>query len=62
MTNLALVVNQIKNEISVDATGKGKASIRAIARLMDVDHKSLSESLKTARGSSPSYSSSLFLL
>ena len=54
MTNLALIVDQIKNEISVDATGKGKASIRATARLMDVDHKGLSESLKTAGGISPS--------
>jgi len=54
MTNLALIVDQIKNEISVDATGKGKASIRAVARLMDVDHTSLLESLKTAGGISPS--------
>lgn len=41
MTNLALIVDQIKNEISVDATGKGKASIRAVARLMDIDEKAL---------------------
>jgi hypothetical protein len=41
MTNLALIVNQIKNEISVDATGKGRASVRATARLIDVDEKAL---------------------
>ena len=41
MTNLALIIEQIKNEITVDSEGRGKASIRAVARLMDVDEKSL---------------------
>ena len=47
MTNLALIVEQIKNEITVDAEGNGKASIRAVARLMDVDHVSLLTSFKS---------------
>jgi hypothetical protein len=47
MTNLALIIEQIKNEITVDPEGKGKASIRAVARLMDVDHVSLLNSFKS---------------
>lgn len=54
MTNLASITSQIKSEITIDGDGKGKASIRAVARLMDVDHTSLLESLKTAGGISPS--------
>lgn len=46
MTNLTLIVDQIKNEISVDATGRGKASIRAVARLMDIDHAGLLSNFK----------------
>lgn len=46
MTNLALIVDQIKNEITVDATGKGKASIRAVARLMDVSAEAVSKILR----------------
>ena len=48
MTNLALIVEQIKNEITVDPEGKGKASIRAVARLMDVDEKSLRAAFQSA--------------
>lgn len=47
MANLALIVEQIKNEITIDSEGKGKASIRAVARLMDVDHASLLSSFKS---------------
>jgi hypothetical protein len=47
MTKLALIVDQIKSEITVDAEGKGKASIRAVARLMDVDHAGLLGNLKS---------------
>jgi|GEM_PF-1645463 len=48
MTNLALIVDQIKNEITVDETGKGRASIRAVARLMDVDEKALRAAFRSA--------------
>jgi hypothetical protein len=43
MTQLALnnVVNQIQQEIEIDAQGRGKASIRATARLADVSHVAL---------------------
>lgn len=41
MTNLSTIVEQIKSEIVVDHEGKGRASIRAVARLVGVDHKSL---------------------
>jgi hypothetical protein len=51
MTNLALIVDQIKNEITVDATGKGKASIRAVARLMDIDHAGLLGNIKSGERS-----------
>lgn len=39
--SLALVLEQVKQEIQIDAEGKGKASIRAVARLVDVEHSSI---------------------
>ena len=39
--SLTLVLEQVKQEIQVDAEGKGKASIRAVARLVDVEHSSI---------------------
>ncbi|MBW4689260.1 MAG: hypothetical protein KME40_30255 [Komarekiella atlantica HA4396-MV6] len=45
---IAQIIEQIKQEISVDASGRGKASIRATARLADVDATGLARSLKTA--------------
>ncbi|WP_193199946.1 hypothetical protein [Nostoc sp. MG11] len=45
---IAQIIEQIKQEISVDASGRGKASIRATARLAGVDATGLVRSLKTA--------------
>ncbi|MBD2498555.1 hypothetical protein [Nostoc sp. FACHB-280] len=45
---VAQIIEQIKQEISVDPNGQGKASIRATARLADVDATGLARSLKTA--------------
>jgi hypothetical protein len=45
---VAQIIEQIKQEITVDANGQGKASIRATARLADVDATGLVRSLKTA--------------
>ena len=42
------IIEQIKQEIEVDASGKGKASIRATARLANVNDAGLLRSLKTA--------------
>lgn len=39
--SLALVLEQVKQEIQIDSEGKGKASIRAVARLVDVEHSSI---------------------
>jgi hypothetical protein len=40
-SNLTLVLEQVKQEIHVDSEGKGKASIRAVARLVDVSDSSI---------------------
>jgi hypothetical protein len=48
------IIEQIKEEIEVDANGQGKASIRATARLADIDATGLARSLKTAVDNSPS--------
>ncbi|MBE9038757.1 hypothetical protein [aff. Roholtiella sp. LEGE 12411] len=48
------VIEQIKEEIEVDSNGQGKASIRATARLADIDATGLARSLKTAVDNSPS--------
>lgn len=45
MSNLAVVIEQIKDEIEVDASGKGKATARAVARLVDVQHSSILKAL-----------------
>jgi hypothetical protein len=41
MNSLALIINQVKSEIAVDTDGRGKASVRATARLLGIDEKSL---------------------
>lgn len=43
--SLTLVLEQVKQEIQVDADGKGKASIRAVARLVDVSHVAILKAL-----------------
>lgn len=50
MTHMMLdsVLEQIKEEIKIDANGKGKASIRATARLAGVDDKSLRVAFESA--------------
>ena len=50
MTHMMLdtILVQIKEEIEIDANGKGKASIRATARLAGVDDKSLRVAFESA--------------
>lgn len=50
MTQLSLadVVEQIKSEIEVDSRGKGKASVRAAARLADVSDTALRKAFSSA--------------
>ncbi|MBD2459240.1 hypothetical protein H6G80_35040, partial [Nostoc sp. FACHB-87] len=38
---VAQIIEQIKQEIEVDASGKTKASVRATARLAGVDHTAI---------------------
>ncbi|MEH2120560.1 hypothetical protein [Nostoc sp.] len=45
---VARIIDQIKQEITVDSNGQGKASLRATARLAGVDAAGLFRSLKTA--------------
>jgi hypothetical protein len=45
---IAEIIEQIKQEIEVDANGQGKASIRAAARLAGVDEKAIRSSLDGA--------------
>lgn len=45
---IAEIIEQIKQEIEVDANGQGKASIRGAARLANIDAGGLLKSLKTA--------------
>ena len=45
---VAQIIEQIKQEITVDASGQGKASIRATARLADVQDSSLRRALLSA--------------
>ncbi|WP_375514646.1 hypothetical protein [uncultured Nostoc sp.] len=51
---VAQIIDQIKQEITVDSNGQGKASIRATARLADVNDAGLLRSLKTAADNSGS--------
>jgi hypothetical protein len=44
----AQIIEQIKEEITVDSNGQGRASIRATARLANVNDAGLLRSLKTA--------------
>ena len=50
---LATIITQIKEEINLDEMGRGKATIRATARLADVDATGLSRSLKASVEISP---------
>ncbi|MHC5821584.1 MAG: hypothetical protein ACYT04_38375 [Nostoc sp.] len=45
---VAQIIEQIKQEITVDSNGQGKASIRATARLADVQDSSLRRALLSA--------------
>ncbi|QFS52439.1 hypothetical protein [Nostoc sphaeroides] len=45
---IAQIIEQIKQEITVDSNGQGKASIRATARLADVQDSSLRRALLSA--------------
>ncbi|MBD2536366.1 hypothetical protein H6G97_46610 [Nostoc flagelliforme FACHB-838] len=45
---VAQIIEQIKQEIEVDANGQGKASVRAAARLAGVDEKAIRNSLDSA--------------
>ncbi len=51
---VAQIIDQIKQEITVDSNGQGKASIRATARLANVNDAGLLRSLKTAADNSGS--------
>ncbi len=53
-TNIDQVIEQIKNEITVDqVTGIGTCSIRGAARLADVNDMSLSRAFKSSADNSP---------
>lgn len=45
---IAQIIEQIKQEIEVDASGKAKASVRATARLAGVDEKAIRHTLENA--------------
>ncbi|BAY42101.1 hypothetical protein NIES2111_64970 (plasmid) [Nostoc sp. NIES-2111] len=45
---IAQIIEQIKEEIEVDVSGKAKASVRATARLAGVDEKAIRNTLDTA--------------
>ncbi|WP_193200935.1 hypothetical protein [Nostoc sp. MG11] len=45
---IAQVIEQIKEEIEVDVTGKGKGSIKATARLAGVSDKAIGKALESA--------------
>ncbi|MFN6569896.1 hypothetical protein [Dendronalium sp. ChiSLP03b] len=45
---IAQIIEQIKQEITIDSNGHGKASIRATARLADVQDSSLRRALLSA--------------
>lgn len=51
MANLDSTIQQIKDEIRVDADGKGTASMRGTARLAGVNEKSIRSTLKDAEQS-----------
>lgn len=51
---IAQIIEQIKEEIQVDASGKAKASVRATARLAGVDDESIRKALKSSAEPSPS--------
>jgi hypothetical protein len=53
MNSLAQVVEQIKAEITVDSNGKGKASIRATARLAGVSDMALRKSFDVSANLKP---------
>jgi hypothetical protein len=51
---IAEIIEQIKQEIEVDANGQGKASVRAAARLAGVDDESIRKALKSSADLAPS--------
>ncbi|MCC5668270.1 hypothetical protein LC653_31530 [Nostoc sp. CHAB 5784] len=51
---IAEIIEQIKQEIEVDANGHGKASIKATARLAGVDDESIRKALKSSADLAPS--------
>ncbi|BAT56812.1 unknown protein (plasmid) [Nostoc sp. NIES-3756] len=51
---IAQIIEQIKEEIEVDASGKAKASVRATARLAGVDDESIRKALKSSADPAPS--------
>ncbi|MCC5632938.1 hypothetical protein LC613_35985 [Nostoc sphaeroides CHAB 2801] len=48
------IIEQISEEIEVDANGQAKASIRATARLAGVDDESIRKALKSSADLTPS--------
>lgn len=48
------IIEQIKQEIEVDASGKAKASVRATARLGGIDDESIRKALKSSADPAPS--------
>ncbi|RCJ41882.1 hypothetical protein A6770_35855 [Nostoc minutum NIES-26] len=51
---VAQIIEQISQEIEVDASGKAKASLRATARLAGVDDESIRKALKSSADPAPS--------
>ncbi len=52
--NIVSIPDEIRNEFRISADGKAFVSIRGAARLADIDHKTISDSLKTGGGISTS--------
>ncbi|MBE8992484.1 hypothetical protein [Nostoc sp. LEGE 12450] len=51
---IAEIIEQISQEIEVDANGQAKASVRATARLAGVDDESIRKALKSSADLAPS--------
>jgi hypothetical protein len=49
MSSLAEIIDQAQFEIQVDEQGNGYASIRAVARLCQIDQSGLTKSLNTLK-------------
>jgi hypothetical protein len=59
---IAEIIEQISQEIEVDASGKAKASVRATARLAGVDDESIRKALKSSADLAPSKLAQLLML